>query len=230
MIFVQDPSDLTMGPVARAIRRKYRLDCGLMVPNLVGIRSLFVGEGPLRTDEYDPFASQTGQWDDYIGVVWFDGNIWHEHLFAGTTDPGKVAASENERGTAVMKPGQYVDAYALGNHRGYPAIVNWGKVAPDYWRVRRVPGEPPTVVAENDEYIGLNIHRARAKDKPAPEEVGPYSAGCQVIREYRDWDYFYSLVKELFTYAQAIHGVQYMTYTLLTTHDVTDTSQPQGAQ
>ena len=179
MIFVQDPADLTMGPAARAIERRYRLDKRALVPNLVGIRSAQTAEGILSVDPESAFASLTNRWDDYVGVVYFDGSIWREHLFTATTDPGRLASGPDSRGTAVMKPGQYPEAYALGDHRGYPAIVNWGKCAPDYWRVRREEDRNTiSVEGENNEYIGLNIHRARKKNDLAPTEVGPYSAGC----------------------------------------------------
>ena len=54
MIHVQDPLELTMGPVARAIRRRHILDERVLVPNLVGVRSMVTSANP-----DDPFASQT---------------------------------------------------------------------------------------------------------------------------------------------------------------------------
>jgi len=225
MIHVQDPLELTMGPVARAIRRRHILDERVLVPNLVGVRSMVTSANP-----DDPFASQTGRWDDYIGVVWNDGIIWHEHLFCGTTDPGRVTNRPGERGTAVMKPGQYVRAYKPGLHRGSPALVNWGLCAPSYWRVRRVPGETPAVVAHGDEYIGLNIHRARGEGEPVPVEVGPYSAGCQVIKDHDDWEQFFERVLDLYEKARDLHDMKYMTYTLILTTDVAHTPRPQGEQ
>lgn len=225
------PAPLT--PVAAAIRRKgYKLDARPLVPNLFGIRSHAVrlhAPGLLDEDPIDPFASITNRWDDYIGVTYFDGVLWREFMFVGTTDPGNLAGPD-QRGTAVMKPGQYVDAYALGKHRGYPAIVNWGLTAPEYWRVNRTALHGVHASGEGNEYIGLNIHRANRDGDNPPTDVGPYSAGCQVIKDYDDWTWFLDKVTALQNYAEHTHARDYMTYTLLMLGDVTEVPEPQGHQ
>lgn len=191
-------------------------------PNLYGIRG--------RSPFYDPsgssppsFQSQSDLWDDRIGVFWFDGKYWHDLMFEATTDPGDnhKEYDPGQRGVSVMKPGQYVDAYILGQHRGYDAIVNWGMDAPDYWRIVKEDGVP-TVVAEGNEYIGLNIHRARASGE-APENVGPFSKGCQVIRHTDEWDRYLNEVTDLAYLASC----EYLTYTLLTEEQVFPKDLPQ---
>jgi hypothetical protein len=221
-----------LGPVGKAMRRLgYALDSRQLVPNLVGIR----GEMVALTHDFDkpqPFAGVTNKWDDYVGVVYHDGTMWHEHLFTATCDPGNIATSG--RGTAVMKPGQYVDAYKLGVHRKgtaseHDAIINWGLTAPDYWRISR-HGASLEVDGQGSEYIGLNIHRARAPAIPVPESVGPFSAGCQVIKEGTDWEWFITKVTTLAQHADRVHNQDYMTYTLLMLRDVTDCPEPQLRQ
>lgn len=221
-------------PVAAAIARMYKLDRRELVPHLVGVRRNTVPLGP--PEDTDPFAaspydSLTNEWDDWLGLVYFDGTLWREHLFKATTDPGNLATYP-ARGTAVMKPGQYVDAYQLGTHRkgtdyAHQAIINWGLTAPSYWRVRR-RGLELEVEREGDEYIGLNIHRASKGG--APDLVGPYSAGCQVMANIEDWNWFLAKVTELHAYAADAHALDYMTYTLLMLSDVTEAPLAQGHQ
>lgn len=207
-------------------RLGHRLDRRELVPNLVGLRAV---RSRLDLDvPVDPFESVNNTFDDYIGLVFFDGRMWREFLFRGTTDPGKLALP-GERGTAVMKPGQYPAAYAVGKHRGYPALVNWGMTAPAYWRIVDNAGEPE-LVGEGNEYIGLNIHRASRDGDNPPTLVGPFSAGCQVIQDYDDWTWFIEKVTTLAAYAAMAHDVDYLTYTLMLTTDVTDPPLPQEAQ
>tara|TARA_R110002096_G_scaffold44279_2_gene119014 strand:+ start:150 stop:824 length:675 start_codon:yes stop_codon:yes gene_type:complete len=190
------------------------------VPHVFGIRATPKADPhPLAAPPVD-----FGKWDDRIGVAWFDGTYWRQHMFRGTTDPGRIART-GQRGTAVMKPGQYHDAYQVGKHRGSPALVNWGTAAPRYWRVVADEQGCTSVSGEGSEYIGLNIHQGSQSDTP-PEEVGPWSRGCQVIQDYEDWQYFLKEVKRLTKYASTHHGLDYITYTLLLEREVLD--QPAG--
>jgi hypothetical protein len=212
--------------VAAMYRLGHHVDARPLVPNLVGIRAV---RARLDLDkDVDPFESLTDRFDDYVGLVFHDGIMWREFLFRGTTDPGKLALP-GERGTAVMKPGQYVGAYMLGKHRGYPALVNWGVTAPAYWRVVDKDGKPE-LVGEGEEYIGLNIHRANRDGDNPPTLVGPFSAGCQVIQDHDDWEWFIEKVASLASYAAMAHDLDYLTYTLLYTTDITDPPEPQEAQ
>lgn len=212
--------------VAAMYRLGHHVDARPLVPNLVGIRAM---RARLDLDkDVDPFESLTDRFDDYVGLVFHDGIMWREFLFRGTTDPGNLAVP-GQRGTAVMQPGQYVDAYMLGEHRGYPALVNWGITAPAYWRVVDRDGKVEKV-GEGDEYIGLNIHRSnRDGDKP-PQAVGPYSAGCQVIQDHDDWRWFIGKVTTLAGYTSMAYSQEMFTYTLLLSTDITDPPSPQEDQ
>jgi hypothetical protein len=212
----------------------YKLDRRELVPHLVGVRRNTVPLGPPEdTDPFSAYDSLTNMWDDWLGLVYFDGTLWHEHMFRATTDPGNIATYP-ARGTAVMKPGQYVDAYKLGIHRkgtdyAHDAIINWGLTAPSYWRVARKGGQLE-VVGEGDEYIGLNIHRARSGNHAPPATVGPYSAGCQVMANIEDWTWFLAKVTTLASHADHAYSLDYMTYTLLMLSDVTEAPPAQGHQ
>lgn len=208
-----------------AIQAMYRLGYEVNTEPFGGLNVFGIRSAPDEVDERDVWLRTTlGHWDDRIGVAWWDGKYWRQLLLTGTTDPGRITR-KGQRGTAVMKPGQYVDAYQLGAHRGHPALVNWGKCAPDYWRVVADDVGNITTDSEGSEYIGLNIHRGSTSSTP-PEEVGPWSRGCQVIQDIADWDYFYTQVERL-----AIAGSKtFITYTLLTEAQVLDVPEVQGGQ
>ncbi len=110
--------------------------------------------------------------DDYIGLVFHDGK---SVLFKGTTDPG-----ENDyQHVARAVPGFYDRAYEIGMHRGkYSAFVNHGWTPVAFTR----PSAPGHVARS---FIGLNVHRAHATK--VVDEVGPYSAGCLVVQDSKDF-------------------------------------------
>lgn len=119
------------------------------------------------------------KFDDNIYVFWKDeqGN-WDGKVFAATTDPGTywLKSPMKELGTAIMKQGQYIDAYALGLHKGKPALVQVGPITVfrDYDRDAVLDFNNGR---EETGLFAVNIHRAGADSK----EVGQWSAGCQVI-------------------------------------------------
>lgn len=129
----------------------------------------------------------------------------------GTTDPGKPALSSpvHAEGTAILVPGQYVDAYKLDIH-------NKGKKTEHQALCQRL--KPVNVWRDNNRdnkldmggkiysgMFGINIHRASAYKKL--EEVGLYSAGCQVFQSPDQYLVFYEMcmkhaekTKNAFTY------------------------------
>jgi hypothetical protein len=84
----------------------------------------------------------------------------------------------NPKGTAVLKPGQYVDSWKLGLHQGkYEALVQ---------------AKPITVYRDNNKndlaeengkedtgMFGINIHHANAS--AVSKLIDKWSAGCQVL-------------------------------------------------
>ncbi len=91
----------------------------------------------------------------------------------------------NTKGAAVLKSGEYKDAYALGKHRNqYEALVQV---------------KPVTVIRDNDRdalinylastqtgLFGINIHKS-SKGKNNEDIIGRDSAGCQVFRNIPDF-------------------------------------------
>ena len=164
--------------------------------NIVGLRS----QSPLPN-----------QFDDEIHVFYTkaDGK-WNYHVYPATTDPDTFWLNNPtyEEGTAILAQGQYVDAYAIGLHRGlYEALVQV---------------EPVTVIRDYDRdafldfyngtqqtgVFGINIHRAESSGTTAL--INKYSAGCQVFQRAEDFRKFMGLCEQ----HRKLYGNQ-LTYTLV---------------
>lgn len=149
--------------------------------NIVGVRS----------DITEP-----NKFDDRIFVFYKNKDKnWEGFEYPATTDAGTfwLLNPMVSLGTALLKEGQYVNAYKLGLHRGqYKALVQ---------------GKPVTVVRQYDrkavldfyngkEYTGLfgiNIHRAGSKG--TTKYIDKYSAGCQVFANADDFAQFLQLAE-----------------------------------
>ena len=111
----------------------------------------------------------------------------------------------NSKGCAILKAGQYRGAYQIGLHKGkYEALVQrGGKVT-----VYRDNNKDDTLdrVTEDSGYFGINIHKSLRHH----QEVGLYSAGCQVFQNSHDFKEFMLLVKR----SSVLYGDTF-TYTLI---------------
>ncbi|GAB3343908.1 hypothetical protein GCM10027429_35140 [Marivirga atlantica] len=140
---------------------------------------------------------------------------WVYHVFPATTDPGQYWLDNpmHPQGTAFLKKGQYMDAYAIGLHRGiYEAVVQM---------------EPVTVIRDYDRKgifnwfesgspdtgkFGINIHRARQSG--STNVIDNFSAGCLVFADASDYDFFMRLAK----IHRSMHGNRF-TLTLIDFRD-----------
>ena len=114
-------------------------------------------------------------------------------------------------GTAIMVPGQYVDAYCWGLHRGqYETLVQRGPGDPvKVWRDANKDEILDHVEGSDIEgYFGINIHHAGADSS----EVEKWSAGCQVFKRREDW-------REAMDVCKA-SGAEVFTYTLIDDKDL----------
>lgn len=135
---------------------------------LIGVRS--------RADEPNKF-------DDHLYLI-VNGRI--DNVFAITTNPGTTYLQKllNPKGAAVMKPGQYVNSWGFGLHRGkYQALVQIRPVT--VWRDgdKDIKSEKGV---EDTGLFGINIHRANTG---ITQLINGHSAGCQVFQDSRDFDY-----------------------------------------
>lgn len=122
----------------------------------------------------------TNRFDDTLIAFTTDGGVSMDC----TTDPGSYYMNRpmNEKGTAILAPGQYVAAYGLGKHKGYDAIVQTGPVT-----VFRDNNGDGTYDYERPDtgMFGINIHRANAVVRS--KQVDKWSAGCTVVADPADF-------------------------------------------
>jgi hypothetical protein len=141
-------------------------------------------------------ATSQDKFDDLLAYFIYDdkGNLKGK-VVPGTTDPSTsfLKSPINIKGAAVLKSGQYKDAYQLGLHRGkYEALVQ---------------AKPVTVIRDNDRnalinyfaptqtgLYGINIHKS-TKGKNNEDIIGLDSAGCQVFRNIPDFMDMMTLAK-----------------------------------
>lgn len=156
-------------------------------------------------------STKSNAFDDAIHVFFnnAEGKVVH-HRFAATTDPGTYWLKNpmKPQGTAILKEGQYKNAYGLGLHRGkYLALVQVRPVTVlrDYDRnavLDFLNGTPDTGL------FGINIHRA--SEIGTTKTVDLHSAGCQVFASITDFTLFLSLCER----HRKLYGNQF-TYTLI---------------
>lgn len=143
------------------------------------------------------------KFDDAIFVVAGDKLF----AYSATTNPGKdgLLSPANSKGTANLKPGQYIGAYQLGLHKGqYKALVQTGAPVTVFRDNDKDALAEETAVTESG-FFGINIHRANAS--ATSFLVGRWSEGCQVIANPDDFE-------ELIALCEA-SGQTRFTYTLL---------------
>lgn len=121
-------------------------------------------------------ANKPNEFDDLIGLVEDTRVSW----FTGTTNPGTYWLKNllNPKGTAVLKPGQYVDTWKLGLHKGkYKALVQAKPVTVFRDGDRDIIAEETAVTDKG--MFGINIHRANPS--AISRLIDKWSAGCQVL-------------------------------------------------
>jgi hypothetical protein len=161
-------------------------------------------------------ATSQDKFDDLIAYFFYDKNgKLVGRVVSGTTDPSTVFLKSpiNLKGAAILKSGQYKDAYQLGLHRNkYEALVQ---------------RKPVTVIRDDDRnalinYLaptqtglyGINIHKS-TKGKNNEDIIGLDSAGCQVFRNIRDFEDMMQLAR----ISKNKYGNSF-TYTLLDDRDL----------
>lgn len=151
----------------------------------------------------------TNRFDDTLIAFVSDGGI----AMDCTTDPGTYYLEHpmNDAGCAVLAPGQYLDSFAIGMHKGqYEAIVQVLPVT--VYRDRNLDGTLDYTRPESGMF-GIHIHRANAAVKS--KLVDRWSAGCTVVADPDDFRYLMSMAKR--------HVRQYgprFTYTLIEEGDI----------
>lgn len=151
--------------------------------------------------------------NDFICVAFKQSGRWVLLTLDATTDPGLYWRLNpmNPLGTAVLVPGQYLGAYTLGLHKNkYPAFIQ-AKALPVY-RDADKDGFIDTDGAVDEGWHGINIH-PRSENSQS-DEIGKWSAGCQVPEEYYEHMMCYFAAKQ----AETLYGKRF-SYTLLEEKD-----------
>lgn len=168
--------DLSLQNIIKTAQSKgYTIDKRPFKLNLIGVRNLA--------------ATSQKKFDDVIAFFYYDQNgKLVGKVATATTDPSTYWLNEpmNPKGAAILKAGEYKDAYGIGLHRGeYKALTQQ---------------KPVTVIRDNDRnniinYLsstqtgiyGINIHRA-SLTKDNATDIGRDSAGCQVFQNASDFN------------------------------------------
>jgi len=146
-------------------------------------------------------------YDDIIAVYWRYESQWHKALFEASTRPGKHYLNNPlaKKGTAILAPGYYNNAYSLGLHKGKKALVQV-KPVKVYRDSNRDDAFDLDAKKIEEGMFGINIHRSGILSTL----VGKWSAGCQVFKSASDFEYFLSLCEK----AKGINGNNF-SYTLI---------------
>ncbi len=183
-------------------------ESGIFNVNIIGIRS----------DEH-----QSNNFDDTILLVYKNKKrSWEVQSSVATTDPGEKYLMHpiNDRGTAILVPGQYrgvykVDIHARSNTRfAHEALCQRGgklKVWRDNNRDKVLDHDPESI---DEGWHGINIHRSKVGEA---DYVGSYSAGCQVFKNGTDYKLFLDVIKR----SRDMYGNSF-SYTLLEEKDFED--------
>jgi hypothetical protein len=161
----------------------------------------------------------TNKFDDTITISYKDEDgEWQYHEFDCTTDPGKFYMEDpilDEKGTAILKPGQYPKSHKIRKHQGrYEALGQQNPVT-----VYRDNNRDDiyNLNTENTDtgLFGINIHRATKWGGKKSSQVDKWSAGCQVIAANDDWHEFMDICRV----AKEKWGNRF-TYTLIESKDI----------
>ena len=176
---------MTLAEVIQLVEGQgYQVDKRPYKLNVVGIR--------------DTATTIPEKFKDEIAYFYFDdnGNAVGK-VAVGTTLPSVYFLNnpiQNTSGTAILKQGQYKDAYKIGLHKKiYEALVQ---------------DKPVTVIRDNDRnsYLnffaktetglyGINIHRASVGKEDATI-ISQDSAGCQVYQNESDFQAMMEMARQ----------------------------------
>jgi hypothetical protein len=159
----------------------------------------------------------TNKFDDHITVSYKIDGEWQFHCFDCTTDPGThwVENVMNDKGVAILKPGQYRSSHKLRLHGGkYLALGQQNPVT--VYRDNNRDDKYDLDESKTDTGIfGINIHRASKYEGKKSTNIDKWSAGCQVIAANDDWHEFLDICQQ----AREVWSNNF-TYTLIESKDL----------
>ena len=158
-------------------------------------------------------SGSSDKFDDVLYVVYRDEDKdWEVRSYEITTEPGPRILRKpiNQKGTAILVPGQYRSAYKIDTHGGKFRHIALCQRVGKVWVFRDTDkdGKPDEKLVMEEGMFGINIHRHAREDEK--EYVLGSSAGCQVFKSSKQ----FALFMELCNRSADIYGNSF-TYTLL---------------
>lgn len=134
----------------------------------------------------------TNVFDDEIYMVYEENGNKVVKKWICTTEAGKhyLNSPMNPKGTAIIVPGQYRGAYAIGNHTNYEALRQQKPLK--YWRDKDRDSIHDLEGKIYEEIGYTNIHKAGADSSL----VNNWSAGCIVFKKAKDFNEMMSIAKK----------------------------------
>ena len=159
----------------------------------------------------------TNAFDDCITISYKVEGEWQFHCFPCTTDPGThwVENVMNDKGVAILKPGQYRGSHKIRLHGGKYLALGQKKPLTVYRDNNRDDNYDLDESKTDTGVFGINIHRATGRSGGKSTRVDKWSAGCQVIADNDDWHQFLDICQT----AREVHGNSF-SYTLLESKDL----------
>lgn len=159
----------------------------------------------------------TNAFDDCVTISYKVEGEWQFHCFKATTDPGThwVENVMNDKGVAILKPGQYRGSHKLRLHAGKYLALGQKEPVKVYRDNNR--DDQYDLLEENvqEGIFGINIHRATSRSGSTSTRIDKWSAGCQVIASNDDWHEFLDICQT----SREIWGNSF-SYTLLESKDI----------
>ena len=159
----------------------------------------------------------TNAFDDCVTLSYKIDSEWQFHCFKATTDPGThwVENILNDKGVAILKPGQYRGSHKIRLHAGKYEALGQKKPVKVYRDNDRDNNYDLLEENVHEGIYGINIHRATAKTGGTSTRVDKWSAGCQVIAANED----FQTLMEVCRKARDIYGNSF-SYTLIESNDI----------
>ena len=173
--------------------------------NIVGIRNS------------ETLNEVTNKFDDCITLSYKVEGDWKFHCFDCTTDPGThwVENVMNDKGVAILKPGQYRSSHKLRLHGGKYLALGQQKPLTVYRDNNRDDKYDLDESKTDTGIFGINIHRATKYEGKKSTNIDKWSAGCQVIASNDDWHEFLDICQQ----AREVWSNNF-TYTLIESKDL----------
>ena len=159
----------------------------------------------------------TNRFDDKLTISYKVDGKWQYHEFDCTTDPGThwVENILNDKGVAILKPGQYRRSHKLRLHAGKYLALGQKENVTVYRDNNRDTNYDLDESKTDTGLFGINIHRASKYEGRKSTQVDKWSAGCQVIASNDDWHEFLDICQA----AREVHGNSF-SYTLIESKDI----------